>query len=143
MIMNTCGEVMTKHPAYCLPSSTAQEAARLMKGQDVGPIPVVESRESKKLVGIVTDRDLTVKVVAEGLDPSTRIEEVMTRDPVACHPEDNLQTALDAMVDNQVRRIPLVDDDHRLVGIISQADVATPIGAPRKTSVGAQEISRP
>jgi len=143
MNMNTCGEIMTKQPAYCLPSSTAQEAARLMKGQDVGPIPVVDGRESKKLIGIVTDRDLTVKVVADGLDSSTRIEEVMTREPIACHPDDDMEAVLDAMSDNQVRRIPVVDDKHRLVGIISQADVANRSGAPRKTVEVLQEISRP
>jgi CBS domain-containing protein len=143
MSMNTCGEIMTKQPAYCLPSSTAQEAARLMKGQDVGPIPVVDGRESKKLIGIVTDRDLTMKVVADGLGPSTRIEEVMTREPVACHPDDRLESVLDAMSDNQVRRVPVVDNEHRLVGIISQADVATRIAAPKRTAEVLQEISRP
>jgi CBS domain-containing protein len=140
--MTTCSEVMTKTPAYCLPSSTVREAARLMKGQNVGPIPVVESNEMKKLIGIVTDRDLAVKVVAEGRDSNTKIEEVMTRDPVACHPQDNLQAALDAMSDNQVRRIPVVDDRDCLVGIIAQADVATRIGAPRKTADLVADLSR-
>jgi CBS domain-containing protein len=143
MIVNTCGEIMTRQPAYCLPSSTVREAARLMKGQDVGPIPVVDGRETKKLVGIVTDRDLTLKVVANGLDATTRIEEVMTREPIACHPDDRIEAVVDAMSDRQVRRVPVVDGKHRLVGIISQADLATRTPALGKTAEVLQEISRP
>jgi CBS domain-containing protein len=114
-----------------------------MKEQDVGPIPVVDSRENNRLVGIVTDRDLTLKVVADGRDPdSTRIEEVMTRHPVTCPAGENLQKVLDAMAENQVRRIPVVDDQNRLVGIISQADIATRVGAPKKTGEVVEKVSR-
>lgn len=142
--MNTCAEVMTRNPVSCLPSDTAFQAATLMKGQNVGPIPVVESRETNRLVGIVTDRDLTLKVIAEGRDPkNTRIEGLMTRHPVTCMPGESLQKAFAAMEDHQVRRIPVVDDDSRLVGIISQADVATRIGAPRKTAEVVEKVSRP
>ena len=63
--MNACAQVMTRDPASCLPLDTARQAALLMKGQDVGPIPVVENRKTNRLVGIVTDRDLTLKVIAE------------------------------------------------------------------------------
>lgn len=142
--MKTCAEVMTKDPAACLASDTARQAALLMKGQDVGPVPVVESRETNRLVGIVTDRDLTLKVIADGRDPdATRIEEIMTRHPVTCASSDDLQKAFDGMVDHQVRRIPVVDSQSRLVGIISQADVATRIGAPKKVAQVVEKVSRP
>ena len=87
------------------------------------PIPalpfVIENDHTKKLVGIATDRDLALKVVADGRDPkSTKVEKVMTRKVVTCRPEDDLQKALDAMSEHQLRRIPVVDDDNKLVGII-------------------------
>jgi CBS domain-containing protein len=142
--MTTCNEVMTRNPVSCLLSDSVYQAATLMKGQNVGPIPVVESHETNRLVGIVTDRDLALKVIAEGRDPkSTRLESVMTRDPVACTAGDSLQKAFEAMEDHQVRRVPVVDDQKRLVGIISQADVATRIGAPRKTAEVVEKVSRP
>src|SRR5574341_762990 len=121
-----CSEVMTKDPASCLPSDTAFDAAGLMKSEDVGSIPVVSDKQTRKLVGIVTDRDLAVNVVAEGQDPKrTKIEQVMTTDVVTCHPDDDLTEAFDLMEAHQVRRIPIVDDNDCLVGIIAQADVAT------------------
>lgn len=142
--MNTCAEIMTRQPVACVPSDSVQQAALLMKGQDVGPIPVVESREMNRLVGIVTDRDLALKVVAEGRDVmQTRIEDVMTRNPATCGPGDNLQKVFDVMQSHQVRRIPVIDEQKRLVGIISQADVATRIGAPRKTAEVVEKVSRP
>lgn len=129
--MNTCAGVMTKDPISCLRSDTVHAAAVLMKEQDVGSIPVVENRETNRLAGIVTDRDLTVKVLAEGRDAtSTKLEEIMTRHPVTCAPEDDLQKVFEAMTSHQVRRIPVIDKDNRLVGIIAQADVATRTEAP-------------
>jgi CBS domain-containing protein len=141
--MTTCSDVMTKNPVYCLPTETASQAAQLMRDRNVGPVPVVESCETKALVGIITDRDLALKIVAEGRDLDTPLDEFMTRDPLVCRLDDNVESALDAMVDARVRRIPVVDDRDRLVGIISQADVATRIGMPRKTGEVVEEISRP
>jgi CBS domain-containing protein len=95
------------------------------------------------LLGIVTDRDLVLKVLAEGSDPrSTQIDGVMTTDVVACNPEDACDKALDLMEQHQVRRIPIVDKDNRLVGIISQADIATRLDEPAKTAEVVEEISR-
>ncbi|MGH9627130.1 MAG: CBS domain-containing protein, partial [Bryobacteraceae bacterium] len=121
----TCRDVMTADPRCCLPDDIVSQAARLMKTEDVGPIPVVSDQHDKKLVGIVTDRDLALKVVGEGRDPnSTRIDEVMSRQVVTCLAEDGYERALVAMSRNQIRRIPVVDRDNVLLGIISQADVA-------------------
>ena len=141
--MGTCGSVMTRNPVYCLPTDSVIHAAQLMRDHDVGPVPVVESHESRKVVGIVTDRDLALKIVAAGRDGNTTLQEVMTRAPALCHATDTVQAALDEMTDNQVRRVPIVDGEERLVGIISQADVATRVGVPRKTADVVERVSRP
>jgi|SRR5215469_11335718 len=141
--MGTCGSVMTRNPVYCVPTDSAIHAAQLMRDHDVGPVPVVESHESQKVVGIVTDRDLALKIVAAGRDGSTTLQEVMTRAPAICRATDTVQSALDEMTDNQVRRVPVVDNEDRLVGIISQADVATRVAVPRKTADVVARVSRP
>jgi CBS domain-containing protein len=121
----TCREAMTANPACCLPQDNVARAAQLMKSEDVGPVPVVSSHEDRTLVGIVTDRDLTLKVLAEGRDVhGTTVSDVMSTILVTCHPEDDLEDAMQAMQDNQVRRIVVVERDGRLAGIIAQADLA-------------------
>ena len=141
--MKKCNEVMTKNPLCCLPEDRVTKAAGLMKSENIGSIPVVENEQTKKLVGIVTDRDLALRIVAEGLDAkSTKVDAVMTRKVVTCRAEDDLQKALDAMAENQLRRIPVVDGDHKIVGIIAQADVATRVDQPHKTAAMAKEISQ-
>jgi CBS domain-containing protein len=138
-----CSDVLTRDPVCCLPDDTVEQAAQSMKKEDVGPIPVIENRQSKKLLGIVTDRDMAVKVVAEGRDNrKTKVKEIMTRNPVTCHPNDDLQVALDAMAQHQIRRVPVVDDQGRITGIIAQADVATRTDDPEKTADVVEEISR-
>ncbi len=141
--MKKCSEVMTKNPVCCLPDDLVAKAADLMKNEHIGSIPVIENEETKKLIGIVTDRDLTIRIVAEGLDAkSTKVETVMTRKLVTCRAEDDLQKALDAMSENQLRRIPIVDDDNKVLGIIAQADVATRVDHPKKTAAMVKEISQ-
>lgn len=138
-----CNEVMTKDLSCCLPTDTTFDAAQLMKSEDVGPIPVVSDKETKKLVGIVTDRDLALKVVAEGLDPkTTTIEEIVTTGLITVGPDDDVEKALNLMEDHQIRRIPVVDENDRLLGIISQADIATRLKEPEKTAEVVQEISK-
>ncbi|HXE56375.1 MAG TPA: CBS domain-containing protein [Gemmatimonadales bacterium] len=139
----TCGDIMTPRPACVLPSDPVARAARIMKAEDVGSVPVVDGHDSNRLLGIVTDRDVVVRVVAEGRDPAaTRVEEVMTRDPVTCRPEDEVEAALDAMGKHQVRRIPIVENRNRLVGIIAQADVATRLEEPEDAAEVVREISQ-
>ena len=141
--MKKCKEVMTKNPVCCLPNDMVSQAAELMESGNIGSIPVIESRQTQRLVGIVTDRDLALKVVARGLDAkSTKVETVMTRTLVTCHAEDDVQKTLDAMSQNQLRRIPVVDDDYRILGIIAQADVATRVDQPEKTAEVLKEISQ-
>ena len=138
-----CKEIMTEDPACCLPGDTVDQAAQLMKDEEVGPIPVVADQQTKRLLGIVTDRDLAVKVVADARQiAAVKVEEVMTRNPVTCHADDDLQTAIDAMEKHQVRRIPIVDDNNQIIGIIAQADIATRVREPELTAEVVEEISK-
>jgi CBS domain-containing protein len=94
-------------------------------------------------LGIVTDRDLTLQVVAENRDASnTKVQDVMTSEPFTCRGDDDLQIALDAMEKHQVRRIPVIDEDRRLIGMISQADIAVRSDEREKTAEVVEEISR-
>ena len=137
-----CSEIMTRNPEYCLPSDPVVKAAQLMKSEDVGPIPIVDDKDGKKLAGIVTDRDLAIKVVAEARDPKTTpLKQVMTSDVVTCKEDDDLEKALKLMQEHQVRRIPVVDGGDHLLGIIAQADVANRLGSSRTTGKVVQEIS--
>ena len=141
--MTTCSDVMTRNPVCAQPEDTVANVARLMKEKDIGPVPIVEDKISKKLLGIVTDRDLAIKVVAEGRDPkTTTVKEVMTKDVVTCRADDDIESTLAAMSRNQLRRIPVVDDSNMLVGIIAQADVATRMDEPEKTAEVVKEISQ-
>lgn len=137
-----CSEVMTENPSCCSPGDTAFEAAQLMKSEDVGSIPVVNDQQTRTLEGIVTDRDLAMKVVAEGLDPkNTKVEAVMSTGIVTCGPDNDVNEAIQSMEQHQVRRIPIVDDSNRLVGIIAQADIATRMNAPETTAEVVEQIS--
>jgi CBS domain-containing protein len=141
--MKKCSEVMTSKPVCCVPNDMVSRAAKLMKVGNIGAIPVVEDEQNRKLVGIVTDRDLALHIVAEGRDPkSTKVRAVMTGKVVTCMADDDLQKALDAMAANQLRRIPVVDSQNQLVGIIAQADVATRVDQPDKTAAVVKEISQ-
>jgi CBS domain-containing protein len=139
-VMRNCQDVMTRNPATCELQAPVVEAAQLMEREDVGSIPVCENG---RLAGIVTDRDIAVRVVAGGRDPKqTTIQEVMTRDPECVKPEDSLDRALEVMESRQVRRIPVIDGGGRLVGIIAQADIAR-MGDDNTTGEVVEAISKP
>jgi CBS domain-containing protein len=130
------GDIMTPDPACCTAGSTAQEAAQLMKEYDCGSIPVVETRESKRLVGTVTDRDLAVRGLAEGRGPDTLVRELMTEAPITTAPEDEVEVVREVMVARRVRRVPVVDGNGKVVGIVAQADIAREDGAASDQEVG-------
>ena len=141
--MKKCREVMTGDPVCCVPDDTVARIAKLMKTQDIGSVPICEDRHGKRLLGIVTDRDLALQVVAENRAAgSTKVQAVMTREPLTCRADDDLQIVLDAMVKHHVRRIPVIDDDRRLIGMISQADVAVRSDQPKETAEVVEEILR-
>ena len=120
----TISEVMTMNPAFCAPSSSAQTAALVMQQKDTGILPVTEDAFSRKLVGVVTDRDLCLAVLVRGRDPShVWVQECMTRDPVTCHLDEEASAALRRMRERRVRRIPVVDEVGNLQGMVSLADL--------------------
>jgi CBS domain-containing protein len=120
----TIREVMTKNPAFCAPSSSAQAAALIMQQKDTGIVPVTEDAFSQKLVGVVTDRDLCLAVLVRGRDPAhVWVQECMARDPITCQLDEEVGAALRRMREHQVRRIPVVDEAGNLKGIVSLADL--------------------
>jgi CBS domain-containing protein len=129
-------DIMTPDPASCTPESTARDAATLMRDNDCGSIPVVESARSTKLVGTVTDRDLAVRGLADGKGPDTPVRDLMTPSPVTCGPDDEVEIVREVMVARQVRRVPVVDERGILVGIVAQADIAREDGAASDQEVG-------
>jgi CBS domain-containing protein len=142
--MAKSGDVMTREPACCEATDSIVRAAELMKSEDVGAIPVVESAAGRKLVGIITDRDIVVKVVAGGRDIRTAVvRDAMTQNPVTVGEDDDANRAVAAMADRKVRRIPVVDGNGTLRGIIAQADVATRLHRDKTTGDLVEAISEP
>jgi CBS domain-containing protein len=139
-----CRDIMTKDPVCCLAGDPIGTAAQMMREHDIGVLPVVSTQDDKKLIGIVTDRDLAIRATALERDPQqATVEQVMSRPVVTCSPDDDYQRALELMEQHMVRRIPQVDNSGRVVGIISQADVALRVRDQAKTAEVVTEISRP
>jgi CBS domain-containing protein len=114
--------ILTKNPEVIRPDAMICEAARKMKEHDFGMLPVCDG---ERLVGAITDRDLTIRAVAEGKDPlATRVSEIMTPEICYCLEEDDIQEAAHVMEEKQIRRLVVLNRDHRLVGIISLGDLA-------------------
>ncbi len=135
-------EVMTPDPVCCVPGDTAQSVAKIMCERNVGSIPVVVDQQSRKLTGIITDRDLCCSIIAQGLDPKvTSIQKYMRQNPVACRDEENLDSCEQAMQKHQIRRIPVIDREGRCIGIVAQADLALK-EKPENVSKTVAEISR-
>jgi CBS domain-containing protein len=115
-------DLMTSNPCSIDADKPVSYAAKMMRDEDVGLAPIVEG---EKLIGTLTDRDIAIRVVAEGKDPeSTTVREVASTRLVTLDPEQDLDEALRLMAKNQVRRLPVVEEDGKLVGIVAQADVA-------------------
>lgn len=131
-------DVMTANPTTCGRQDSVADAAKVMAKEDVGPVPIVEG---DRLVGLVTDRDIVLRVVAEGRDPrQTTLGEIASTDLVTVSPDEDLDHALKLLAQHQVRRLPVVEDD-RLVGLVAQADVAR-TGRDEKTGEVVEQISR-
>ena len=117
-------EIMTENPSCCTPEDTAQTAARLMVDEDCGCVPVVTDAESREIVGVVTDRDLATRGMAEGRGPETPVRDIMSGGPSCCKPDDDLEEVERIMAERQVRRVPVIDGQGCCVGMIAQADLA-------------------
>jgi CBS domain-containing protein len=132
-------EVMTSNPSSIDAEKPVAYAAKMMRDEDVGLAPIVEG---DRLVGTLTDRDIAIRVVAEGRDPeATKVRDVASTDLVTVDPQQDLDEALRLMAQHQVRRIPVVEEDGRLVGVVAQADVAREADE-RRTGEVVEQISR-
>lgn len=139
----TCGELMTAAPTCCQPQHTVVDAAEMMQREDVGLLPVIDD-EAKKLIGVLTDRDIVLKVVAAGRDPrETAVRDVMTANPIVSQAHESVDAVMERMAAHQVRRIPIVDKAGAIIGIVSQADLATRLANTRETGEVVQAISEP
>ena len=133
-------EAMTENPRTATSSQTLTEAAQMMKGEDAGSLPVVDGG---RLVGIVTDRDIVIRAVAEGVDPrGLTVGDVATAHVIAITADETLDEALALMEQYQVRRLPVIERDDQVVGILAQADVALNVREKRAGEV-LEEISKP
>ncbi len=118
--------VMTRNPSCCVVSDQAPRAAGIMRDEDTGIVPVIDNEQSLGLVGVVTDRDLCLSVVAEGRDPrAIAVDACMTRTVVSCSPNDSVTKVIQLMKENQIRRVPVVDEQGRLQGIVAMADLVS------------------
>lgn len=134
--------IMTPDPVCCLPTDTAQTAAAILRDRRIGAVPVVQDHESRKLIGVVTDRDLCCAVVACNLEgKGILVKQVLTRNPVRCNSEDDLDACIALIERYHVRRLPVVDGKGRCVGIISLTDLAHK-AQPHMVSKALVEVSR-
>ena len=137
-------DIMTSDPICVTPDTLLNEAARLMDDRDVGLLPVVDADGSAKLVGLITDRDITVRHVAKGHKGSAcKVREAMSGDVTTCRTSDDLSDVMDTMGKEQIRRIPVVDERDMLVGIIAQADILRRVDDSTAADRTIQAISKP
>ena len=137
-------EIMTSQPVCVTPETPIQEAAQLMKDQNVGMLPVVQTEGSKQLIGVITDRDITIRHVAEGhTSTDCPVSEAMTDSVTTARPDSDVDDVMEIMGREQVRRIPIVDERGELVGVVAQADVVLHAKDDRKAEQTIEEISQP
>ncbi len=135
-------EIMSHEPACCVLRDTAQMVAKILCDRNIGSMPVVADHQSRKLVGMITDRDLCCSVIADGQDPkTTAIDKVITLAPLTCRDGENVEACERLMQEHQVRRIPIVDAEDRVIGIVAQADLALK-DKPDRVSKTVAEISK-
>jgi len=134
----TIRDAMTSNPTTVEPSTPARDAAQKMKSDDVGAVPIVEG---ERLVGMVTDRDLAIRVIAEGKGADTPVSEIASKDVVTIDPQQSLEEAARLMAEHQVRRLPVCEEDGKLVGMLAQADIAQS-GHDSLTGDTVQQISQ-
>ena len=134
----TIQDAMTSEPTTIASDASIQEAARLMKSENVGSLPILDG---DRLVGTITDRDITIRAVAEGNGADTRVGDLASKDLVTIDPQQTLEEAARLMAEHQLRRLPVCEEDGRLVGILAQADLAGS-GHDSLTGETVQQISK-
>ncbi len=135
---HTIRDTMTEGPTTVESGTTATEAARIMKTENIGSLPILEDG---RIVGVVTDRDLAIRVLAEGKNGETAVGEIASKDIVTVDPQQSLEDAARLMAEHQLRRLPVCEDDGKLVGILAQADLAQ-TGHDTLTGETVQQISK-
>lgn len=133
-----CREIMTSNLTTATPKMTLQEVAVLMRDGDMGSLPIVEGQ---KLIGMITDRDIVVRAIADGKNVTTKIGEVMTTEIFSVKPSDFVFEAIRLMGDKQIRRVPVVEESGNLAGIISMADIVLEMEDEREIAETLEEIS--
>ncbi len=141
--MSVVEDIMTRNPACCVPDTSLTEAAELMCSFDCGEIPVIYSFTEKKVVGVITDRDICIRIVAEGLNPKLfKVEDCMSKPAIVVEEGTSVEDCCRIMQENQIRRIPVVDDSGACVGMVSLADIAKYSGDALMNSL-VKNVSRP
>ena len=137
-------ELMTSNPECVTESDSLQRAAAIMRDRDIGAVPVVSDESSRRLVGIVTDRDIAIRHVAEGHREGHTVRDVMSRERLAtAREDDSADRVMELMKEHKVRRIPVVGNNDEIVGMIAQADLALDTRDDRKVGKTVEEISEP
>lgn len=141
----TVQKLMTRDPACCTPTDTVREAATIMRDRDCGSVPVIADTESRRLVGMITDRDIAVRGIAEGRGSDTPVRDLMSTDPSTIGEHDEVRAVEQIMAQRQVRRVPVVDEQGRCIGIVAQADLARANRTVSNREVGriVERISEP
>ena len=135
-------DIMTKDPVCCTPDTGLQEVAQMMVDFDCGCIPIVDSNETKMPVGMITDRDITVRVVAKGQNPlDLTAQDAMTSTVVSVTPDTSVEDCANLMEESQIRRVAVVDENGACCGMVAQADIANNAG-DRLTADVVQEVSK-
>lgn len=136
-------DVMTKKPAFSTPEDDLSRVAKQMADHNVGLIPIIDNKDSMKLVGVISDRDITVRCVAEGKNPlMMRASDVMTKPVVTVKQDDDVEEVARTMEKHKIRRVPVVDEQDKVCGIVAQADIALKT-SDKITANVVQEISEP
>jgi len=136
-------EIMTRDPACVTPDTNVREAVQLMQKEDVGLIPVVESESSRRLVGVITDRDVAIRVVGDGRPADGQVREFMSESVHTAKEDEDVDAVMRLMGNEQIRRVPIVDERGGIVGIVSQADVAREGADAERVDRTLEKISKP
>jgi CBS domain-containing protein len=135
-------EIMSRDPVCCVLNDTAQTVGKILCDRNIGSMPVVVDQQSRKIVGMITDRDLCCSVIAQGMNPkTTQIDKLIGATPITCRDGENIETCERLMQEHQIRRIPIVDAQDRVIGIVAQADLALK-DKPERVSKTVAEISK-
>ncbi len=137
-------DLMTPNPDVVTPDEPVTRAAQMMRDRDIGIVPVVEDRSTMRLRGVITDRDIAIRHVAENHDKSCRVGDEVSSEPLATvQPDADVKDVMNVMKREQVRRVPVVEGDNRLVGIIAQADIAQRGPGEKELGRVVEEVSQP